>query len=98
MGHQTAVEISESGLTLEQQLDWHLRGNHYPPIPSVMVGVCIEAIELANQGEWATEIKLPEHNGKQITYKGSDTAPVSALIEQHHLDAFLDTDFEDEDY
>jgi len=94
MGHQTALEISESGLTLEQQLDWHLRGNHYPPIPSSMIKPCVEAIELANQGDWNARVEMPEG----VYYKGELTAPVSAIIEQHHLDAFLDTDFENEDY
>jgi hypothetical protein len=93
MGRMTAIEISESGLTLEQQLDWHLRGNHYPPIPLTMVKPCIEAIELANKGYWTAEVEMPEG----VYYKGMNTAPVSAIIEQHHLESFLD-DTEDEDY
>jgi hypothetical protein len=101
MGNLTAVEISESGLTLEQQLEWHLRGNHYPPIPVEMIEPCVRAIELANAGDWNAEIELPKVGDFQITYKGGHTtAPVWAMVEQHHLSAFLDDedDFESEDY
>ena len=91
MGHKTSVEISQSDLTLEQKLDWHLQGNFYPPIPLSMVLPCIEAIELANQGYWSAEIKMPEG----VYYKGKDTAPVSSMIEQHRLEAFIDTEGED---
>jgi hypothetical protein len=96
LGHQTAVAISESGLTLEQQLDWHLRGNHYPPIPAEMIEPCVRAIELANAGDWDAEVSLPKVGNFQITYKGGNTsAPVWAMVEQHHLNAFLD---DSEDY
>jgi hypothetical protein len=45
------------------------------------------AIELANEGEWDTEIEMP--NGITLT--------VSAIIEGLHLDFYLDDD-EAEDY
>lgn len=91
MGYKSAVEISESELTIEQKLEWHLRGNHYPPVPSSMVKPCIEAIDLANQGYWSAEVQMPEG----VSYRGSSTAPASAIVEQHHLYAFMDTDGED---
>ncbi len=85
MGHLQATEMSER-LDMETALTWHLQHNHYPPVPTSMVETCITAINHANmEGDWHDEIELPEG----ITYRGRTTAPVYAIIEQHHLDAWL---------
>lgn len=86
MGNRTAIDIASSELALSQQIEWHLQGNHYPPIPKEMVKPCIEAIELANDGDWDAEVELPE----DTFYKGNSTAPVWAMVEQHHLSAWID--------
>lgn len=91
MGHQTALSIAESGLSLRDQLVWHLTSNHYPPIPTTMVEPCVMAINLASNGDWDARVELPEG----VSYRGEVTAPVSAIIEQHHLDAFV---IDDEEY
>jgi hypothetical protein len=91
MGYQTALSIAESGLSLRDQLAWHLRGNHYPPIPESMIDPCILAVNLASDGEWDSEVELPEG----VTYRGATSAPVHAIVEQHHLSAFV---IEDEEY
>lgn len=84
MGMATAVD--DGDVSLERALDYHLSHNHYPPVPSEMIPVCIKAIEVANEdGPWDAEIKLP--NG--IFYRNGTTAPVGAIIEQHHLQAFI---------
>ena len=73
-------------LDIETQIEMHLRGNHYPPVPSSMVKPCIEAIDAVNDlGLWNADIELPEG----ITWKGNTTAPAHAIIEAHHLDAWL---------
>lgn len=80
-------ELAEMGsITLEQAITWHLTSNHFPPIPTSMVPVCIEAIEWANEGNFDKLISLPEGVG----YKGLTVAPVLAIIEQHHLDAWIE--------
>jgi len=76
---------------LENQISLHLQTNHYPPIPSSMVKPCIEAIELYNAGDWDTEVELPEG----ITFRGLTSAPVTIMITQHHLDAWLNDDIEE---
>ncbi len=91
MGHQTALSIAESGLSLRDQLAWHLRGNHYPPIPESMIDPCILAVNLASDGDWDSLVELPEG----VTYRGETSAPVHAMVEQHHLAAFV---VDDEDY
>jgi hypothetical protein len=90
MGYSTSVDIASSGLALSQQIEWHLQGNHYPPVPKEMVKPCIEAIHLANEGNWDEEVSLPA----KTYYRGSNTAPVRALVENHHLDAWIESDSE----
>ena len=65
----------------------HLQSNHYPPVPSSMVEPCIKAIDIANSGQsWGTMVELPE----PIKWKGVSQAPAYAIIEAHHLDAWLE--------
>ena len=87
MGFLSALDISDEalGIPLETQMSWHLQSNHYPPVPLSMVPVCIEAIDSYNEGHYYVEIELPDG----IRYKGSDTAPAWAIVEQHHLDAWI---------
>ena len=94
MGKLTELMIANTELSLDRKIAWHLQGNHYPPIPLVMVEACVEAIELARLGYYDTEVKLPIGESKdgepfQITWHGQDTAPVSAIVEAHHLDGFI---------
>ena len=73
-------------MTIERQVGIHLSANHYPPVPRSMVQPCVEAIDAVNDaGLWNLEIPMPEG----ITYKGLTTAPAWAIIEQHHLNAWL---------
>ena len=73
-------------LDIETQIGIHLSSNHYPPVPKFMVAPCIEAIDAVNDlGLWDLEIPMPEG----VTYKGLTTAPAWAIIEQHHLQAWL---------
>ena len=85
MGSLQAAEMAEA-LEIEQALIWHLQVNHYPPIPTEMVGVCIEAIEAVNDYDENREIELPAG----VTYKGSPTAPAYAIVTGHHLDPWIE--------
>jgi hypothetical protein len=93
MGLSTAMDIRDTDATLEQQIAWHLTSNHFPPIPLTMVDVCIRAIDAYNEDNAHKVIGLPEGVG----YKGLTVAPAWAIIEQHHLDVWVDSDYEDED-
>lgn len=88
MGTNFAHDLANEdfGLSLESQISLHLTTNHYPPVPNVMVAVCVEAITLANEGEWDAHVELPEG----ISWRGRDTAPVHSIVEAHHLHAWLD--------
>lgn len=88
MGTNFAHDLANEdfGLSLEQAISIHLSANHYPPVPNVMVSVCIEAITLANQGEWQAHVALPEG----VSWRGQESAPASAIIEAHHLGEWID--------
>jgi hypothetical protein len=91
MGSVTAIGLADSVLDLETQLAYHLQGNHYPPVPLSMVQPCIEAIDAAYDEDYNREIEMPEG----ITYKGKTTAPAHAIINQHHLNWFIEPYNED---
>ena len=91
MGTTSAMDwnaaVQEGLVDLNAALLWHLRCNHYPPVPESMVAVCNDAIDLANEEDWNAEVLLPDG----VSYRGSQYAPVWVIIEQHHLQSFIDT-------
>jgi hypothetical protein len=72
-------------------LHWHLTANHYPPVPSSMVEPCYKAINACIADDVDTLIDLPEG----ILWKGETKAPARALVEEFHLDFYLQSE-EDE--
>ena len=89
MGAVTALGIQDTVLDLETQILYHLKGNHYPPVPAEMVTPCIEAIDAYYEEDYQRMIDMPMVGDFQITYRGSTQAPASAIIEQHHLSFWL---------
>jgi hypothetical protein len=81
---------SMEALTLDQAIGYHLQGNHYPPVPLIMVQPCVEAIYAVNDWRSDESINLPEG----VFYKGETSAPAWAIVEQHHLDAWVQNDGE----
>jgi hypothetical protein len=95
MGSVTALGIKDSVLDLETQILYHLRGNHYPPVPAEMVAPCIEAIDAFYDEDYGRMIEMPMVGDFQILYRGEKQAPARAIVEQHHLDTFIDPVDED---
>ncbi len=89
MGSVTALGIQDEVLDLETQILYHLKGNHYPPVPAEMVTPGIEAIDAYYEEDYHRMIDMPMVGDFQITYRGSTQAPASAIIEQHHLRFWL---------
>jgi hypothetical protein len=86
MGYNTALDLSENiDITLEQAIGYHLQGNHYPPVPLSMVQPCIEAIDAYYDEAYDRLIEMPEG----VSYRGNSHAPAHAIIDQHHLHAWL---------
>ena len=102
MGSITAIGLADTTLDLETQLKYHLQGNHYPPIPTIMVQPCIEAIDAAYDEDWDRKINLPcdgvDKNGEpfQITWKGNTWTTASMLIDHAHLQWFIEPADEEE--
>lgn len=102
MGALQAMEMAEM-LDSRTAMQWHLRSNHYPPVPVSMVDPCLDAIEACNELDYDRLIKLPfdgvDRNGEpfQITWRGQDSAPAWAIVEGHHLQAWIELDEEYED-
>jgi hypothetical protein len=90
MGSVTALGIKDTVLDLETQILYHLKGNHYPPVPSEMVAPCIEAIDAYYDEDWDRMIDMPMVGSFQILYKGSKQAPAWAIVDQHHLAWFIE--------
>ncbi len=89
MGSITAIGLADTTLDLETQLAYHLKGNHYPPVPIEMVKPCIEAIDAFYDEDFNRMIEMPMVGDFQILYKGMSHAPASAIVEQHHLEWFI---------
>jgi hypothetical protein len=95
MGSITALGIKDEVLDLETQLLYHLKGNHYPPVPAEMVKPCIEAIDAFYDEDYQRMIEMPMVGDFQILYRGMTHAPASAIVSQHHLEWFIDPVNED---
>jgi hypothetical protein len=84
MGYSTALDLAQE-FDLERSIGYHLQGNHYPPVPLSMVQPCIDAIDAYYDEDYRREIDLPQG----VLWRGQVTAPADAIIEQHHLNAWL---------
>ena len=84
MGYTTAQALEEE-LGLEAGLAYHLQGNHYPPVPVAMVQPCIEAIDAYYEEDYGRMINLPEG----ILWRNQSSCTAQAIVDAHHLDAWL---------
>jgi len=90
MGNMQATGMAEAikkdWIDLGIALHWHLRSNHYPPLPTALIETAKTAIERANAGDFDSEIELPEG----IAFRGKTAMSVSEVVESLHLDAYID--------
>jgi len=91
MGSLQAMEMAEI-LDIDTALSWHLRANHYPPVPLTMLEACKEAIWACNEWDSDKLISLPEG----VWYRGATAAPAWAVVKGHHLAAWLDENEDDD--
>jgi hypothetical protein len=89
MGSITAIGLQDTVLDLETQILYHLKGNHYPPVPAEMVQPCIEAIDAYYDEDYDRMIDMPMVGDFQILYRGETQAPAHAIVDQHHLSWFI---------
>jgi hypothetical protein len=86
MGRNLAYELANgiSDISLEQAIQIHLRGNHYPPVPLSMVQPCIDAIHASYDNDINRMIDLPEG----VLFRGSNQATAEDIIYGHNLHAW----------
>jgi len=85
MGNLQASALAELAIdanALHNALSMHLRSNHYPPISYAFIPVAKEAIALAEEGDYDSELEMP--NGL--------TRTVQFIVQGLHLDAFIQED------
>lgn len=80
MGSLQAQEMAALN-DLDTALAWHLRSNHYPPVPLTMLEPCKQAIDAYWEDDLDRQIDL---NGS--FYRGEPFAPAREIIIAHHLD------------
>ena len=71
---------------LKGAMVWHLRSNHYPPLPYELVAVAVRAVTKAREGLWESRVRLPAG----VVFRGRKTATVADVIESLHLDEFVE--------
>lgn len=92
MGYGVAQDLSQATISIQQQMAIHLTSNHYPPVPMSMVQPCIDAIYAYDEEEYDKLIELP--NG--VMWRGLNSAPAHAIVEGHHLQAWLSSEGDEE--
>jgi len=89
--------VEDGLLGRESAIAIHLQSNHYPPVPSSMVGPCIEAIDIIQRAQWgdadaSDRVALPAG----VTWRGEESAPAWSIAEGFHLDQFIECEGEGE--
>ena len=85
MGYNSAFDMAVHA-DIRRTVSWHLTANCYPPVPALMVDVCVDAIAAVLAGDSDEQVRLPEG----ILYKGQDSAPAWAVMENFRLRAITD--------
>jgi hypothetical protein len=85
MGYNNLLDLA-SQTDLTTAVSWHLAANCYPPVPAIMIPICVEAIDLVICEEGSQYVELPEG----VLYKGDTSAPAWAIVDNYRLGAILD--------
>lgn len=80
-----ANAVMDGTVSLRDAIVFHLRSNHYPPVPESMAIPCEAAIDAYENYEYDRLIPLPDG----ILWRGEPEAPAWAIVEDLHLEAFL---------
>ena len=85
MGYNSAHDMA-AHTDVRSTVSWHLSANCYPPVPASMVNVCVDAIDAMIAGDSDEQIHLPEGT----LYKGQESAPAWAVMENFRLEGIID--------
>jgi len=71
-------------INLEQEIQWHLQHNHYPPVPREMIQNAVEAVKLCREDKFnETIITVFEHQGFGWS------VPAYVIVEAYHLELWV---------
>jgi len=90
MGNMHSEVLAALDISLEESVRMQLRNNHFPPVPSYMIPVAIDAIKACREHNENKEIDLPEG----VSYQGSEVVKAYQIVSSFHLSAWLDSDEE----
>ena len=62
-------------------LEWHLTSNHYPPLPTILIDACREALAALRNEEPDREIYTPEG----VQFRNRNSATASEIADSAHL-------------
>jgi len=89
MGNMQAMDmadaINKKWIDLGTALHWHLRYNHYPPLPVALIETAKTAIERANEGDFDSQIELPQ----DISFRGRSKMSVYDAVEYMRLNTYV---------
>jgi hypothetical protein len=86
MGSLQAQEMREL-VDENQALAWHLRHNHYPSIPTIMIPACKRALANARKGDYDKRVRLP----KDVKHREHGSlVPTQVVMDYAHLWDFLE--------
>lgn len=87
MGKIMAEELAGMPrLSLPDQIEIHLRYNHYPPVHLSMVSACVDAIDACSNGQEDKIIALPDG----VSWRGRVSAPAWVIVDHHHLGSWVE--------
>lgn len=75
-----AAAAGEGEVSMRMALNWHLTSNHFPPVHTIFVDSCMQAIRWAAIESYDAIIELP--NGRAVS--------VETLCDELHLWPFVD--------
>jgi hypothetical protein len=90
MGTVSAMGMVEEAGVNETTVTWHLRHNHFPPHPTYMVPIAMDAIAAYNDGEFDKEIKLPA----EVHFRGYSEVEAWQIIDGLNLQSFCNHEVE----
>ena len=87
MGRMQAKEMRSLLADMDSLLTWHLRHNHYPPIPLEMKETALAAIECCLREEFDDEVDLPDG---VVSRTHGKLVPARAVMDELHLWEFVE--------
>lgn len=89
-----AEAVTDGQVSLRAAIHWHLRSNHFPPVPLPMVPVAVAAVEAVNEDEPERLISLPAG----VAHRDGRTAVEAyTIVDSLRLEAFaMNVDYDDE--